>query len=340
MSPMSRSDLDALIALTQHFRGELTLEELLQSAVDATAKVLDVPRASIRLLDADGTSLLAVCRAGEPIHSNPKTRFAIGEGMMGWIALHQEPILAADAEEDVRFAPRPGRTGKFGAFLGVPLISDDSCMGVLSAVHPEVGGLSEDQLGVAQLIAGICEPHIRIARLKRLTQVDDLTGALNRRGLDLAMPAMYSPTVDRRDVKVVSVMMADIDHFKRVNDTYGHSVGDQVLHKVTLVLGEALRVNDSVIRYGGEEFLLVLPGMRIGEAALVAERARAAVEAARIEVGGKSISVTISIGAAQRREGEQRDSLIERADAALYESKEAGRNRVTCTTADEQDPEA
>ncbi|MDF1564091.1 MAG: sensor domain-containing diguanylate cyclase [Deltaproteobacteria bacterium] len=332
---MSQADLKPLVELAHAFRREQSLEEMLQATVDTVARVLETPRASIRLLDADGRRLLAMCRAGEPLHSNPSTAFQIGEGMMGWIAQHQQPILVDDAEADERFVSRPGKQSHAGAFVGVPLISEGNCMGVISAVEPEVGSLGESDLEILELIAGICEPHIHIARLKRLTQVDALTGALNRRGLDLAMPQTYSPSVDEREGKVVSVMMADIDHFKRVNDTYGHAVGDLVLHKVTLVLGETLRFNDSVIRYGGEEFLLVLPGMRLGEAAMVAERARAAVEETVFEVEGRPepIQVTISIGAAQRREGEQRDSLIERADAALYEAKEAGRNRVV--TSDE-----
>jgi diguanylate cyclase (GGDEF)-like protein len=124
--------------------------------------------------------------------------------------------------------------------------------------------------------------------------------------------------------------MIDIDHFKDVNDTYGHASGDRVLRMVGWTLANAVRRNDAAARWGGEEFLVVCP--RIGEAALaeVAERVRALVERSWLRIeDGRHISVTVSIGAAMARSGDDLTSLAARADEQLYKSKAAGRNRVT-----------
>lgn len=124
------------------------------------------------------------------------------------------------------------------------------------------------------------------------------------------------------------VVMADIDYFKRVNDSYGHLVGDKVLHDVASRIVGALRENEDVGRYGGEEFLIVLPDAVLEAGHIVAERVRAHVAATPVQASGSLVPVTISLGLAQATEGEKIDHLIARADAALYEAKRKGRNRV------------
>jgi diguanylate cyclase (GGDEF)-like protein len=123
----------------------------------------------------------------------------------------------------------------------------------------------------------------------------------------------------------LAVAMCDVDHFKRVNDEHGHGVGDSVLCGLADVLAGVLRAHDSVVRYGGEEFLLLLPEVDLLTASRIAERARATVAASAL---GPQVRVTVSLGVAERRAGESRDDLIRRADAALYAAKRAGRNRV------------
>jgi diguanylate cyclase (GGDEF)-like protein len=121
--------------------------------------------------------------------------------------------------------------------------------------------------------------------------------------------------------------MCDIDHFKRINDKFGHPAGDRVLAMVARALDDGLRDGDVVARFGGEEFLVAAPGIGTTAAAALAERLRTRVaEASDAEVGG----VTVSLGMALWDEGESMAELIERADLALYQAKEQGRNRVVC----------
>ena len=130
-------------------------------------------------------------------------------------------------------------------------------------------------------------------------------------------------------------MMIDIDFFKKVNDTYGHAAGDEVLRSVAGIIKEHLRESDIPSRYGGEEFAVLLPYTKLDEAKIVGERLRKAVEDAIISVNQdsvdkKDINVTISMGLAEYNREESGEELFERADKALYDAKTGGRNRV-CT---------
>jgi diguanylate cyclase (GGDEF)-like protein len=315
--------LEALTALAVDVQRRPTLDELLQSIADRTAHLLGVPRVSIRLVDPTHTKLVAVCRAGDPLHVDD-TAFEAGEGLLGWIAQRCESIRTNDAEADPRFVPRAGMQRRIGAFLGVPLVSGRTGMGVLSAVGGDKR-FDDHHEWLMTLIAAICAPQIDVVRLARLSQVDPLTGSLNRRGFDDAFPEVAA---ENGYVDPLSVVMVDIDHFKAINDELGHAMGDEVLKHVAVMLGDALRAGDAVVRYGGEEFLLILPGVDCIQAMRVAERARGLVNSSAAEVAGQHVRVTVSLGVAQRNPAESRESVIARADKAMYAAKRAGRNRV------------
>jgi diguanylate cyclase (GGDEF)-like protein len=166
-------------------------------------------------------------------------------------------------------------------------------------------------------------------RLEALATTDPLTGLSNRRALDTALYRDLARA--DREKTPVSVLAVDVDHFKTFNDTYGHAAGDQVLCVVASLLGRGLRACDLPCRTGGEEFLVILPGTDLDGALIAAERLRARVAGERIGLTGCEVSVTVSIGAAAARgpgcANAARD-LVDRADAALYAAKRAGRNRV------------
>ena len=181
-----------------------------------------------------------------------------------------------------------------------------------------------DEIGSAALIRDVTEERRREDQLVVLSTTDDLTGLYNRRFLDDALERELARA--GRSGSRLSVLMFDVDFFKRFNDEHGHDQGDRVLQAIAASTRATLRGSDLACRYGGEEFLVILPETDAGEAALVAERLRGAV--AETDVDG--LTVTISVGvatwpSARIRDG---DTLVSSADAALYAAKNAGRNQV------------
>jgi len=158
------------------------------------------------------------------------------------------------------------------------------------------------------------------ANLMTFTEVrtDPLTGVSNRRGLDDVLTSQFA--LMARYNSIFSVTMFDIDHFKLANDEHGHLYGDKMLQELARLFDESIRETDCVARYGGEEFVVVMPQTDLAGACMFSERLRALVE--------KRLTITISGGVARAREGDTAESLVARADAALYSAKSAGRNRV------------
>lgn len=176
---------------------------------------------------------------------------------------------------------------------------------------------------VVSVARDISERKTREAELERLASTDPLTGAANRRKLYELMD--HQLHVRRRYATPVSLLVVDIDHFKRINDRFGHEVGDQVLVELTREVRAALREPDVLARVGGEEFVILAPQTdRTGALALTQKMAET-VRGLRIgEAGG----ITASFGVAEAEAGEKRDELLRRADQALYRAKSAGRDRI------------
>lgn len=163
-------------------------------------------------------------------------------------------------------------------------------------------------------------------RLARMATTDSLTGLFNRRHM-IALTEKELARHYRRPSNLTFLLL-DVDHFKQINDRYGHDIGDRVLSGVSQMLTDSMREQDFIGRWGGEEFLAVLPETDLSQAEASAERIRKAVESLVIECDGQRLSATISIGITQYRAEELLSTAIARADRALYESKSAGRNRV------------
>lgn len=182
----------------------------------------------------------------------------------------------------------------------------------------------------------INEIQVLQARLTEQANRDPLTGLFNRRYLDATMARELARC--RRESQELSVMLIDIDHFKRVNDSHGHEVGDQVLRALAVLLEEGIRAGDVVCRYGGEEFLVLLPGMPLAAACERAEHYRMAVKSRPVAAKDVSLVIGLSIGIASfpRHAGDVR-SLVAAADHALYHAKAAGRDRVVVYTPPDDD---
>ena len=157
---------------------------------------------------------------------------------------------------------------------------------------------------------------------------DSLTGTGNRIAMDQALGREVE--LARRNLMPLSILMLDLDHFKRINDQYGHSHGDEALRTVAMAIKGSLRNVDMVFRFGGEEFLALLSNTSSAGAIQVGERLRHAVEDLQFTVDGQPVPLSISLGCASLAAGEGVDDLLRRADAALYAAKRDGRNRLAC----------
>jgi diguanylate cyclase (GGDEF)-like protein len=173
------------------------------------------------------------------------------------------------------------------------------------------------------LIEDITERKQLENKLERLATIDELTQVYNRTKFQEVIKSELERA--KRYNHPLSMLMFDIDHFKAINDTYGHSVGDYVLQTLAQIAKENLREIDYLVRWGGEEFIIIAPETDLGRAKALAERIRTAIENYRFDQTGK---ITISFGVTEFKENDTEDTFIRRADDAMYKAKEKGRNRV------------
>ena len=302
----SRYDLEDL--------GEAALDELL-SATGTEAGVLFVVReAALEPLATHGL------RESEALSDNDHVRRALKTDTTVRLSV-ADPSFVVDS----LLVGQPAREVLVGpiSFKGVPLgvVVLATATGLKADAEHLLEGFRAD-LGLAVNNA------LAHDRLERLAAVDPLTDAYNRRFGLARLREEYSRAV--RAESPLGVLMLDIDHFKAVNDTYGHLVGDRVLRAVAAACRRVVREGDVLIRYGGEEFMALLPGAGPADVREVGERIRRAVGETTIVEGDQQITVTVSLGGTIYRDAttESPDGLVAAADAALYEAKAAGRDRL------------
>ncbi len=242
-----------------------------------------------------------------------------------------EPRLVSDAVAHYPHLSRDERSAYIRSWLGVPLIAHDDILGVI-AVHSTLPNyFTQSNLRLLSAFGAHVSVAISNARLyeeaQRLAITDPLTQLFNRRYFFQIASLEFRRAI--RHHAPLAVLMIDIDRFKRVNDTYGHQIGDVALQKVAAACRQSIREIDILARYGGEEFVVLLPDTDIRGATRVAHRLHEAVGAHPLHANGYEIPVTVSVGGAMLTEDmTELDALIGRADQALYQAKQAGRNRV------------
>lgn len=245
-------------------------------------------------------------------------------------------------------------------FLNTAVTDNRSHIVALGEVSSEAEASSDPRTIIAKLVDELSKATNRAATLEanfaatsqeldsirdslkaaeQRSNTDALTGLANRHSMDEFLRLAQIGAMEKDEP--LSVLLIDIDHFKKFNDDYGHQVGDQVLRLVAKVLQEGVREIDLAARYGGEELIAVLPGADLEACAAAAERIRRRIAEAKLtrRATGKEIgSITVSIGVAQFRLAESADAMIERCDRGLYKAKRLGRNRTVTET--ELEPEA
>jgi diguanylate cyclase (GGDEF)-like protein len=308
---------------------EQSLDALLERIADTLAEL--IPYEDVHIYEADEarrvlTPVLARSKWADEVMSET---FSFGEGITGWAVEHREAVLANQAHLDPRVRFVPGTPVDPEALIAVPLVARGQLKGTLNIYRVgEETGFSEEEFLLAKRFGdaaalAIDNAHIR-ARLEHQAETDPLTGLLNHRAFhDRLRQALVDASASH---DTVALVMLDLDDFKKVNDVYGHGVGDQFLHDVADVLRASVRGTDVVCRVGGEEFAVILPSGDLRSSRALADRIGDRLGGLEAEAAGRiTVSTGIAIGpehAANPRE------LVACAEAAMMTAKARGRGLV------------
>jgi len=321
--------LEAINKIAQQSTAVIELQDLLGRACPVIQEAFQVPHVSILLRDESDLVMRA--------HSGKLTPcFPEGGRFPSTQAPWSEVIASSGtlSEKDLRAAPDAFRLFKESCSrLSIPLISFGQTLGVLTLHSDRKNAFRENELQSLESVADICANSIQNAqyvdRVKQLAYLDGLTGIFNRRFFEMRILEEIERA--RRYGTAMAVIMADIDQFKRLNDEFGHLLGDEVLRQVSSLFHQQLRRIDVVCRYGGEEFAILLTQTNAEQAMSIAEKLRRLVQ--KWQFPGVPRTVTISAGvAAFPLHGTTRDEIIQAADNGLYAAKQAGRNHVCLTS--------
>ncbi len=325
-SELLRRIPEILYRIGKVFGSDKSLTMTLSTISELVTELSGADACSIMLADPERKLLLGKAAYGLQRADFSEISFRFGEGIAGWVAQHSQSALIDDVTQDERFKTLPDSESKIRSLAAVPMVTRDKVVGVLTITCADCNGFKNESVDLLQLIANTMAMDIENIRLRRLSITDKLTGAYNREFLATQLPASMQDAQDRSEP--LSVAMFDVDHFKKVNDTHGHDIGDEVLAEIASRLRETSRNHDMLVRYGGEEFLLLLPSASLSTAADIANRVRCRMQDTAIQVGALKLDIEISAGVAEYRHGESSSDLFRRADTALYSAKEKGRNRV------------
>jgi len=319
------SQLKAINAIAQQMTAVLDLKELLAKVCSLMKVAFNVCHVSVLLKDEEDLVLRAHAGALTP-KIQEGGRLPLTAGLWGKALGLGKTVVENDVRTSEDYV---GFYEETAARLCIPLISFGQTMGVLVLDSSRVNAFRATDTQPLESVADICATAIQNAyhldRVKQLAYIDGLTGIFNRRFFELRIAEEIERA--RRFDAGMAVIMADIDHFKRLNDEFGHLLGDEVLRQVSSIFHQHLRKIDVVCRYGGEEFAILISQTNPQHALGIAEKLRRTVE--QWQFPGVPRPVTISVGVAGLPEqGKTRDELVKAADAGMYAAKKAGRNQV------------
>ena len=262
-------------------------------------------------------------------------KFKQGDIFDNWVLRKNQPLIIEDTRKDFRFDLERIKSDEsrfFRSLISCPLVSGEKIIGAIRLDNPTEGFFSSEDLRLLRTISDLGAVAIENAQLYNKTEElairDGLTGLYLRRYLLERMDIeMIRASKESEDL---SVLMIDIDNFKKYNDKFGHVAGDIVLKSMARVLSETFNIAGNVIaRYGGEEFIVLLPNTSKDKAKVLAEELRKKIKNKKIVLRKKSTQITVSIGVvAFPEDAKMKEELIQRADSALYKAKSKGRNLV------------
>jgi diguanylate cyclase (GGDEF)-like protein len=302
--------------------GEKSIRGVLDRVMEHVGSFFGPLNCSLLLVDAAQSELVFARAAGRASEILTGTRIPLGEGIAGWVAQHGTSAIVENPSEDTRWSDRIDVLIGFttDSIVAVPLRSGEKVFGVIELLNRLDGRpFSAYDMHVLSTIADFAaigvEKAYYLAEARRVSERDALTGVLNRRGLSRA--------IDREAARRaryggdLSVIIADVDHFKSINDAYGHAAGDEVLKAIAKVMSEAIRAADSAARYGGDEFLVLMPATGPEDA----EIARTRLEEILARAGAAhNPPFSVSLGVHTSNEVDF-DELFRESDKDLYRRK-------------------
>ncbi|MCB1172063.1 MAG: sensor domain-containing diguanylate cyclase [Leptospiraceae bacterium] len=322
--------LDANQILSSSLDLNLVLDVLMQKARD----VLSAAASSLMLLDVETDELYFHTIKGDKADEVLSIRLKIGEGIAGWVAQQGQSLLVADCQSDPRFSRKADDNSGFQThtMMCAPLKVRGRIIGTVQVLNKENMQLfNEKDLAFFELLASQAAIAIENARLHEMATVDAMTGLYLKSYFKARLEDSYRRTQVANGQ--LSLLMSDIDFFKKVNDKYGHQGGDQALVELAQVIRDTvtrLDSDDIAGRYGGEEFCVLLPNSDATRALEVAELIRQNIESRPIQIGDQQAYITISIGIASFQDHRpwihSAEDFVKLADEALYICKDRGRN--------------
>lgn len=336
-------ELETLRQVAAVIGSSLDLRETVRRILKYTQRIIPYETATVQLLQ-NGELRVIGGFGFQDLSQVMKLRFPYPEAdSLSTEALDSRtPCMSLDVTRDFPAFVQPEGNQRIYSWIGIPLVRRGEVIGLMTADSTHRDAYDHSHLKLAATIADHIAIALENARLHdqtyHMAMTDSLTQTGTRRRFEVEGRLLYENA--QRSGHSVAALMVDIDHFKPINDSHGHDVGDRILRRVADACGSDLRGSDLLARYGGEEFVVVLPESSEAEARAAAERMRARVEA--VTHTELNASVTVSIGVAAEIPGTASgfEHLVQRADRALYQAKEAGRNRVAVADSATPTPES
>jgi diguanylate cyclase (GGDEF)-like protein len=301
----------------------LELEEILGAIMDKMAQFFGPERWSMLMVDDINNELYYAIAVGENTESLKGLRVAMGEGVAGWVASTGNPLVVPDVALDPHWSAFASKHPdlKIKSIACVPVRSGNKTLGVIQLLNSKLDLLSEYSISFLRILCDYAAIAIQNARsmtlIQELTITDDVTGLFNARHLYTMLDEQVAQG------QVFSLMFVDLDRFKSVNDTHGHLIGSRLLAEIGSLLKRSLGPNNSAFRYGGDEFVALLPGMGKSAATGTTMALREDLRSARfLEGAGLSLNVSGSFGLASYPEdGRTVPTILRAADTMMYEAK-------------------
>lgn len=305
----------------------LKTDDIAGSLIEAVYSIAPQERVSIALFAPKGDKFEIVRQIG--FHLSEGNIFDFSNTRIGLVSSNREPDYISDLRNE-RSPIFPFKINSGGSVFMLPLSYEKELLGIVVFLSPAIDAIRPYQIELLKVLGNQAASSLANAKfyaeIERMAITDGLTGLFNHRNFQERLAAEFKRL--RRFPEPLSLLLIDIDFFKKINDHYGHPAGDEVLRGVASVIKETARNLDVPARYGGEEFSAILPGTNHEGALKMAERLRKSVEDKRFDLDGKVLGVSVSIGAATAPyDAESKEELIEKADQALYHAKGNGRNR-------------